>query len=300
MQAQYKTKSHMSDDSASPGVSRTRTLPSVRRAALMKLLDRRGSISVADAAERLHVSPMTIRRDLACLAGEGLLTRDHGGANGIALDASEPIFELRARAHRAAKRAIAEAALALVRSGMTVGIDTGSTTHAFAERLALVSGIRIFSSNVRTSAVLAAGRSPVYSLGGSIRPRELSVFGPITSAQLNALWLDTAFIGVAGLMENGIFDYSLEDTEIKRLFIERANQVVVLCDASKFGLRSLALVAELSRIHVLVTNRMPDPPLAERLASEGVEIIVADDRVDEDEPREPVPGRLFQPEVPDV
>jgi len=35
---------------------------------------------------------------------------------------------------------------------------------------------------------------------------------------LASLWLDTVFIGVSGLTQDGIFDYSLEDSEIKRAF----------------------------------------------------------------------------------
>ncbi len=147
---------------------------------------------------------------------------------------------------------------------------------ALAEALLPRAGLRIFSSNLRTAAMLAAGASPVYSLGGLIRPRELSVYGPVTSAQLRSLWLDTVFIGISGLMEDGLFDYSLEDSEIKRVFIERANQVVVVCDASKFGRRSLMLVAQLGNVHALVTDRAPPDPLAAALGRAGVRLVLTD------------------------
>ena len=159
--------------------------------------------------------------------------------------------------------------------GATIGIDTGSTTRCLAEHLLRVAGLRIFSSNLHTAALLAGGASPVYALGGLIRPRELSVYGPVASTQLRSLWLDTVFVGLSGLTEQGLFDYSLEDSEIKRVFIERAEQVVALCDASKFGRRSLTFVAELARLHVLVTDSMPDEPLAETLGRAGVRIVVA-------------------------
>jgi DeoR/GlpR family transcriptional regulator of sugar metabolism len=256
-----------------------RLLASVRRNALVQLIERYGSIMVNDMAAQLQVSEMTIRRDLDFLAEAGLISRDHGGATGLAtratIDRDEPAFELRGRTNSEAKAAIGRAAADLVKPGDTIGIDTGSTTHCAAEALLPMAGLRIFSSNLRTAAMLAGGASPVYALGGLIRPRELSIHGPVTSTQLRTLWLDTVFIGISGLIEHGLFDYSLEDSEIKRVFIERAKQVVVLCDASKFGRRSLMLVAELGHIHILITDRPPPDPLAEALERAGVRIILA-------------------------
>jgi DeoR/GlpR family transcriptional regulator of sugar metabolism len=257
-----------------------RVLASVRRNALVQVIERDGSITVSDMAAQLQVSEMTIRRDLDQLAEAGLVSRDHGGATGVAVrspvDRDEPAFDLRGRTNNAAKTAIGRAAAKLVKPGDTIGIDTGSTTHCLAEALLPMAGLRIFSSNLRTASMLAGGASPVYALGGLIRPRELSVYGPVTSTQLRTLWLDTVFIGISGLIEHGLFDYSLEDSEIKRVFIERADQVVVLCDASKFGRHSLTLVAQLSNIHVLVTDRAPDDSLADMLDRAGVRIILAD------------------------
>jgi DeoR family glycerol-3-phosphate regulon repressor len=51
--------------------------------------------------------------------------------------------------------------------------------------------------------------------------------------------------------------------------------VVLLCDASKFGHRSLARVCDLSEANVLVTDATPPDHLAEPLKAAGVRIIVA-------------------------
>lgn len=55
-------------------------LASARQSSLMRLLRRHGSVRVTVAAEQLGVTPMTIRRDLAHLAEQGLVQRTHGGA----------------------------------------------------------------------------------------------------------------------------------------------------------------------------------------------------------------------------
>ncbi|WP_255951879.1 substrate-binding domain-containing protein [Streptomyces odontomachi] len=51
-----------------------------RRKRLMDELRRHGAVRVHDLARALHVSELTIRRDIVALAGRGLLTRVHGGA----------------------------------------------------------------------------------------------------------------------------------------------------------------------------------------------------------------------------
>jgi DeoR/GlpR family transcriptional regulator of sugar metabolism len=252
-----------------------------RRDRLIQMIGQRRYINVSDAASELQVSEMTIRRDLDRLAETGLISRDHGGATArapeTAFDADEPAFEVRGRRQAEAKQQIARTAAGLVHSGQTIGIDTGSTTHRFARELLDISGLRLFCSNLRTAGLLAGGKSPVYSLGGLIRPNEFSVCGPVASSQLATLWLDTVFLGVSGLTSQGIFDYTLEDAEIKRAFMARSSQVVVLCDASKFDHRSLVLVSPFQNIHALVTDAPLPEHLAEPLAQAGVRVILAGD-----------------------
>ena len=61
-----------------------------RQARLAELLRRSGFLSVAETAERLGVSSMTIRRDLESLEARGILTRTHGGAIDNSGNASTP------------------------------------------------------------------------------------------------------------------------------------------------------------------------------------------------------------------
>jgi DeoR/GlpR family transcriptional regulator of sugar metabolism len=250
-----------------------------RRDRLIQMIGERRYINVSNVAAELQVSEMTIRRDLDRLAISGLISRDHGGATArapeTAYDADEPSFDARGRRQAEAKQKIGVAAARLVHSGQTIGIDTGSTTHRFARELLDIAGLRLFCSNLRTAGLLAGGKSPVYALGGSIRPSEFSVCGPMARSQLSTLFLDTVFLGVSGLTTQGIFDYTLEDAEIKRAFMARSGLVVVLCDASKLDRRSLVQVAPFENIHVLVTDAAPPEHIREALSRAGVRIVLA-------------------------
>jgi DeoR/GlpR family transcriptional regulator of sugar metabolism len=57
----------------------------------------------------------------------------------------------------------------------------------------------------------------------------------------------------------------------------RARQVVVLCDAQKFGHLSMVQVAELSQMHVLVTDAEPPEAMVAALAKSNVRVLVARD-----------------------
>jgi DNA-binding LacI/PurR family transcriptional regulator len=60
------------------------SLPITRRAQLLDAVQRQGTVRVSELTGVLGVTPITIRRDIAQLASEGLVQRVHGGATLIA------------------------------------------------------------------------------------------------------------------------------------------------------------------------------------------------------------------------
>lgn len=257
--------------------------PGARQARILDLLARQGFLTVGDIASATRISEITVRRDLAELALRGALKRTHGGAmalrNGQAeiFDAFEPAFDARRRRNSDAKSAIARTAVQLVKPGVTIALDVGTSTLELARCLGDVGEIKIVTNNLRAASLLADSPHAVYVPGGRVRGKELSVYGPTASVQLGDYWFDLAFIGVSGITEAGLFDYSPEDTDIKRIYMARARQVVVLCDAQKFGHLSMVQVAELSQTHVLVTDAAPPEAIAMALTKANVRVLVAGD-----------------------
>jgi DeoR family glycerol-3-phosphate regulon repressor len=252
-----------------------------RQARLAELLRRSGFLSVAESAERLGVSNMTIRRDLESLEARGILTRTHGGAiaaegrRGEIFDAVEPEFEQRRRLQAAAKAMIAAAAARLVGPNETVALDVGTSVLALARELASRSDLKFITNNLPAAMMLSTRGTPVYVLGGQLRTPEMAVIGAVARDQARDYNVDHAFIGVSGVMESGCYDYSPEDTEVKRAFIERARRVVVLCDSSKFDHRAMARICELRQCHAVVTEINPPAHLARAFRAAGTELVVA-------------------------
>ena len=77
-----------------------------RHGAILKLLQRHGSLSVTALSQELGVSAETMRRDTRALVDAGAAVRVHG-AVGLAGQIGEAPFDRRMRENAAAKRAIA-------------------------------------------------------------------------------------------------------------------------------------------------------------------------------------------------
>jgi DeoR/GlpR family transcriptional regulator of sugar metabolism len=75
---------------------------------------------------------MTVRRDVRVLEEQGLLRRAHGGA--MLVDA-EMGYPLRAREGQTQKQRIGRCAADLIRDGMAIYLDSGSTAMDLALRI---------------------------------------------------------------------------------------------------------------------------------------------------------------------
>jgi DeoR family glycerol-3-phosphate regulon repressor len=253
----------------------------IRRARIVASVEKAGFVSVSSLAGELGVSHMTIRRDVSLLESRGKFQRTHGGAiageplSKLGYDEDEPAFEQRMRRHAAAKSAIAKAAAGLIGQSESVGLDVGTSVLALATAIGGRDDLRIFTNNLRAALSLARSGSEVYMLGGKIRGAEYSVVGSGAVDQLHSHFLDRVFIGVSGVDGSGLYDYSPEDTEVKRALMANAGSVVVLCDASKFGRRALARVAPLNAVSTLVTDGPPPDHIAAELDRHGVRVVLA-------------------------
>ncbi|VAW14455.1 hypothetical protein MNBD_ALPHA12-1757 [hydrothermal vent metagenome] len=253
----------------------------VRHDLILKQLDKKHFGTTIDFAKWLSVSEMTVRRDFDLLSEKQLLIRTHGGAvslkkkGGPVVDLVEPEIAERQLRATDAKALIAERAFAMIRQGQTVALDIGSTTFALAGLLH-DADIKLFTSSLKIAAALNETRPQVYMPCGRVGGREPSLTGPQAVNFFRNYYFDLAFIGVSGITAEGLFDYSLEDSEIKRIIIERSKTTIALIDSSKFDRISLAHVSSLKDIDLIITNAAMPEHLHEAISSAGVRIMIAD------------------------
>ncbi len=248
-----------------------------RQTYILEQVKKLGFVTIPKIARECGVSEMTMRRDLDRLAERNLIDRTHGGAVAAGspeFDSIEPRLESRTELNRPEKIRIAQLATNYVESGQTIALDVGSTTFELARCLA-DSSINIFTTSLKIASYLNKKRATVYLPGGLVSGTEPSVIGSQAVKQLEKLRFDVAFIGVSGVSDDGFYDYSIEDTEIKKTLIKNAQNVIVLLDGSKFDRTSVAQVCTFESVDTIVTDVAPPPNLAAVLKAASVDVEIA-------------------------
>ncbi len=247
---------------------------------VLALLTQSGEMTVEALAEELGVSRETVRRDLTQLGAAGKLRRFHGGARPITATSSvvdsESPFAHRLAQNAAAKRRIAAAASRLLRPEDSLFIDTGSTTVVFAEALVAVPSLVTITNSPRIAATLASNSShKVFLIGGAYGPDAGESLGPLALEQIGKFRARHAVLTIGAIDPTCVMDFDLQEAEVAKAMIERADRVTVLADSSKFDRRAVFEVVALGRIHTLVTDAPPSEPMARALAVAGTQLIIA-------------------------
>jgi len=245
-----------------------------RRRAILEILNREGRVLVADLAEQFRTSQVTIRKDLDILHRHGRIHRTHGGA----LPARESVLEdptLREKEklrHRD-KLHIATAAARMVKEGQVVILDSGTTTTAIARALRKFENLTIITNAVNIVAELSGSSLEVILTGGTLRKNSFSLVGPIAEESLRRLNADILFLGVDGFdVHHGLSTPNLLEAKVNRAMMDVAGVVVVVCDSSKFGRRSLSSIAPLSAVHHVITDRGIRKPDLAALKKAGIQV----------------------------
>jgi DeoR/GlpR family transcriptional regulator of sugar metabolism len=253
-----------------------------RRDAILRALLPSGAATVADLADGLGVSEMTIRRDLGVLAAQQLVEKVHGGAVLAKRGAAEPHFAAKRHVNAAAKAAIAEAAVAMVTDGMTVALSAGTTTWQVARRLrgGAVRDLTFVTNSLNVAGALEAnGWHAIVVSGGSFRTPSDALVGPFANQVLRQLNTDLLLLGVHSIDARvGLTTPNIAEAETNRVMVAGARRVVVVADSSKLGQVSLATFAACDEVDELVTDSGADQATLDALADTGLRIRLVEPR----------------------
>jgi DeoR family ulaG and ulaABCDEF operon transcriptional repressor len=254
-----------------------------REDVILGLIADKGFVSFQELEKRLAGSPATIRRDLERLAGAGKLVRLHGGAKAPAEAgpltpgyhlAGVPFHENINR-NRPQKQAIGKAAATLCVPGEGVMIDGGSTTLQMCPHLAGLD-LQVLTNSLHiVSALINQAGTRVLVPSGAVFPEQsiiLSVFGEDGMPRFHApkLFMGAAAIGGQGLMQADAVLVSAE-----RRLIDRAEEITVLADATKFEAASGHVVCLLDDVDVVVTDNRISDRAAAMIERAGARLIIA-------------------------
>ena len=247
------------------------TLSPQRREHIRLLVRESGIARVEDLRRELKVSVATVRRDLEVLEEEGLLRRVHGGAVSMESRLEEAVFDDKTNQFSIEKRAIAEKAYKLIGQEESLYLDGGSTTLCLARLLKERNDLTVVTNSLRAAAELADSGPRVILTGGELRRISQTMVGPLTSAVLEQVRVDKAFMGTMGFcLKNGLTTTDPNEAFVKSLVAEQATQVVLLADSSKAEKVSFARVSDWDRVDLLISDAMLLAVFSKSLSKMGV------------------------------
>lgn len=235
-------------------------MPSERRKSIIAMLDNEGSVNLNELSEKFpDVSSMTLRRDLIQLEEQGIAIRVKGGAiranKAEVQPGEESAYQIRENKEKDAKKAIATKALSYLETGRSIYLDAGSTIMAFASMIE-DNYYSFVTSGINTAQkLLEKEHANVIVLGGYANKNTLSLSGPLSTAVLDSLNIDIAFISASGFTANNHFSVSnIYESELKKQIISKASKTIILIDSSKIGKSLPYTFARLEDVDVFITE----------------------------------------------
>lgn len=243
---------------------------------ILDILHKQGSVSVTSFASQLNVSEVTIRKDLSYLESLNLLYRAHGFAILINPYINDRNVNEKEKINIEQKRAIGSYAASLITDNDSIIIASGTTVLSFAREISTTTHLTVITASVNVANVLSNDTNiDVVQLGGILRNSSVSVVGPFAEKMMQDFSCSKLFMGVDGIDTGfGLTTTNLLEANLNRIMMKAAQKVIILADSSKFGLRGLSKICDVSEIDQVITDNKAPQKYLEKLNDIGIEVTI--------------------------
>ena len=135
-------------------------------------------------------------------------------------------------------------------------IGPGSTTAQFVQYLKPDLDLTVITASIPHASFLAAKGFKVISTGGEIATDDIAQTGHIAHDNIKRFFASKTIIGTRGVSkEVGITDINSEIAQLSSLMVAQSEQVIVLADGSKVGIKANYAVCPLRDIDEIITTQ---------------------------------------------
>ena len=239
------------------------------------VLDKK-TVSLEEISQHYNISISTLRRDLHEILSRGRLKKVYGGVTAnTAFQDAVPLNE-RAVQNSSGKEQIGKLAASLVRDGMTIFLDSGTTTAAMLPFLADKNNVTVITHSL--TALTEAVKVPslhIISLGGVYNKSTSSFVGSTTTEELSRMRIDMVFLAATGVsVENGLTNTTYFEVSVKECAAKLNHALVLMADHTKFGRDALLSFCPLKNLSAVVTDRPLPAAFQKVLETNHVRILV--------------------------
>lgn len=251
-------------------------LPQERYNYILEMLKKNNIIKIDTIMSHFNVSVETARRDLSFLEKEGLIRKIYGGATLISKPPSEPVSIDRIGSNLSEKEAIGKKCSEFINDGDCILLEVGTTTLQVAKAIKNKKNLTVITNSIYIVNELIDTDINLYIIGGKVRHEEKAISGAVSMFDIENFNISKTIIGAGAITpENGISDYNIEESLMRKKIIKRSKNVYLVADTSKFGFDLLVSVCDVSDIDLIITGKGLDPKMAKALEEAGTKLVFA-------------------------
>ncbi len=253
-----------------------------RKLSILDLIASSESMSVKELSRTLNVTEATIRTDLDVLEENGKIVRFHGGARLIENRYKQEYdYQKRKNLNFSSKKAIGAVAANLVESNDAIMLDASTTALAMAQSLRqkdFLADVTVIPFGIWAAVeFLGYENFNVMMPGGYLKHASASISGKPAISFFEDLIIQKAFLGAWGVsVENGLTDRHLQDVELKKQIVEKAREVILIVDGSKFTQSGLASYASIDKISTIITDKTAPQEALKKIKKLGVKVVLVE------------------------
>ena len=252
-----------------------------RKDYILEKINNENKVKASDIVKEFNVTMETVRRDLEEMESQGLLRKVYGGAIKGKVYGPEPSYSTRMISRLEEKRAIAEVTCQLISEKEIVYIDGGTTTFEVAKKISENNPeIVAITNSLPVAEVLnAASNIQVVFLGGTLTKDDMVVTDVLNSNLIDIFHFHTTILGAASISKSqGVTDFTLSVTALKRKIIEKSEKVIIVADHSKFNDMIQYVVAKYDEIDYLITDKETSKEDIEICERAGINVLVGGEK----------------------
>ncbi len=228
-----------------------------RHSYIIKQINLHNKVLSTDLSVELQVSEDTIRRDLSELAEARKVIKVHGGALSVSYHFPNQQNKVYAQE---AKIIIAKKAISLLRNGMIVLTEAGTTVMEMVKLIPKHLQATFFTVSPLIALELAEHPSlTVILIGGQMDMSSQICIGEKPIRELMSIRTDLCFLGANAIdSKTGLTETEWNVVQVKKCMIECSSKLVVLTISEKLNSTHKMHLCKPNNIDYLITELEPD------------------------------------------
>lgn len=223
----------------------------IKREEIIKsILEIKKTVTLKELTEKLKTSESTIRRDLARMEANGVLTRVHGGAR-ICNISYEEDLDSKISQNNEAKENIAFLASTYIKKNDCVFLDAGTTTEYLIKHMRS-KDVTVVTNGIHHIKELSKYKIKSYFTGGALKHKTGALIGKDALKTIESYNYDISFIGSNSIdIKAGLTTPDPDEALIKERVIQNSKVSYILADHTKFNKISFSKFGDLEEVRII-------------------------------------------------